>query len=164
MKKLIMLVLLPLLLASCEGQVAKSSGQADSTKYMQSETRMPKADIRVNKAYDDKGNLISYDSTYVWSYSNHTGDSVNIDVDSVMQEFWPFMNSRMQDGTPYLEDQWWGYDSLFYDAFLNHDYFMSRWKENRKAMDRMIREMDSVKGLFFREHYPQLDDRETNSR
>jgi hypothetical protein len=35
---------------------------------------MPKVDIKVNKKYDDKGNLIEYDSLY--TYESQSGDSI----------------------------------------------------------------------------------------
>lgn len=35
---------------------------------------LPKVDIKVNKKYDDKGNLLEYDS--VWTYESHSGDSI----------------------------------------------------------------------------------------
>ena len=30
----------------------------------------PTIKIKVNKIYDENGNVVGYDSTYVWSYSN----------------------------------------------------------------------------------------------
>jgi len=30
----------------------------------------PHVNIKVNKVYDENGNMAGYDSTYVWSYSN----------------------------------------------------------------------------------------------
>lgn len=45
----------------------------------------PKVDIKVTKKTDENGNLISYDSTYVktWSNSNISG----FEMDSIMQNF-----------------------------------------------------------------------------
>ncbi|MEJ2594146.1 MAG: hypothetical protein P8100_03240 [bacterium] len=157
MKKLVILMMLPLFLTSCSGQISGHSGQDDSTTVLKKEKELPKADIRVNKTFDEDGNLLTYDSTYVWSYSNMYGDSVDVNIDSVMSAFWPFMDSRMTTLSPFLEDRWWGSDSLFYNEFLNQDYFMNRWDQQMEEMRRMMREMDSVKGLFFRENYPELN-------
>ncbi len=163
MKKLMILMLLPLFLTSCNGQISDQSSLDDTTSVRKQDKELPKADIRVSKTFDEDGNLLTYDSTYVWSYSNMYGDSVDVNVDSVMSDFWPFMDSRMTTLSPFLEDRWWGNDSLFYDDFLNHDYFMNRWDQQMEEMRQMIREMDSVKGVFFRENYPGLGNNENRA-
>src|SRR5688572_31969462 len=55
------------------GQTAKAeTKQADSTTK-------PQVNIRVNRHYDDKGNVIGFDSTYTSFYSNVEGDTATMD-------------------------------------------------------------------------------------
>ena len=48
------------------------------------ENSKPRVNIDVNKKYDEKGNIILYDSTYSYSWSGHGND---IDLDSVFKRF-----------------------------------------------------------------------------
>lgn len=153
MKKLLMLFAIPLLVISCNGQIKEKPIEEIEKK----ETIQPKADIKVNKAYDENGNLVRYDSTYVWSYSNSFGDSMDVDIDSVMSDFYPFMNSFQRFGFPLINEDIFYNDSLFYNDFLNHDYFMNRWKNSYDRMNKMTQEMDSLKSMFFYDYYPELN-------
>ena len=66
----ILALLLSLALFGCNGQT-KNEKMA-----IQTDTIQPKTDIRVNREYDKNGNLIRYDSTYSYYYSNIEGDTV----------------------------------------------------------------------------------------
>jgi hypothetical protein len=64
-------------LSSCHqetnGQVkGEKAGKVAEAKKA---TVQPKVDIKVNRHYDDKGNMIGYDSTYSSFYSNVTSDT-----------------------------------------------------------------------------------------
>jgi hypothetical protein len=50
----------------------------------QKEDSKPRINIDVNKKYDEKGNIILYDSTYSYSWSDQGND---IDLDSVFKRF-----------------------------------------------------------------------------
>src|SRR4051812_3814635 len=69
-----------LLLTSCQknsdGQHHKKETTATNTA---DRVRKPAVNIKVNKHYDDKGNLVGMDSTYSWYYSNIKGDTARID-------------------------------------------------------------------------------------
>lgn len=152
MKKFFMLGLLALITAGCSAQTAK---QKESTTNAQ-QAIQPKASWKVNKKYDDKGNLISYDSTYTWSYSSGPGQGVQVDSDSVMNAFRKHFNSSF----PAMFNNSFGApvwnDSLFSRDFLRHDYFMKRYSDNFFDMEGMMRSMDSVRNNFLQENYPGL--------
>ena len=155
MKKMLFILLVPFLVASCSAQNEKTTNEKENLSSEQKSTE-PKVDVKVNKVYDENGNLISYDSTYVWSYTNTFGDSVDVNIDSVMSQFKPMIGSHFPG---FLNDNYNDYffgDSLFYHDFLSPDYFFDRWEQERIRMNRMMREMDSLKELFFREQYPEL--------
>jgi len=112
----------------------------------------------VNKRYDDKGNLIGYDSTYTWSYSSH-GKTQSISADSVMNSFRRQFDAQF----PTLFNQSFGdpiwNDSLFYKDFTAPDYFMQKWNDHYFDMRSMMLRMDSLRNSFLDRHYPGLDDR-----
>jgi len=53
------------------------------------EANQPKVDIKVNKQFDEKGNLIQYDSTYsiIYSSPNTAIQFFNFDNDSLFSDF-----------------------------------------------------------------------------
>lgn len=159
MKKIVIIFAIPLLFLSCSGQ----GQQKDLNNKAQSniEKNEPRAEIKVNKIYDDEGNMVRYDSTYVWSYSNVAGDSVFVDVDSVMSRFQPFMDAKNRFYFPFFHTEPFIQDSIFYYDFLDNDYFMHRWENSMESMTDMMREMDSLKSQFFRENYPALKQPDT---
>ncbi len=72
-------------LVGCKGQVNDKTG---SNKLDTINKIEPKTNIKVNKEYDENGNLIRYDSTYSYYYSNIEGDSLL--RDSVFNKFRTF--------------------------------------------------------------------------
>lgn len=146
--------MVPLFMLSCNAQTNKES---DEIKTENKKTAIsPKVDVKVNKEYDENGNLIGYDSTYVWSYTNIQGDSVSINTDSVLSHFKPMINSRYPDFFNQYNSLFFN-DSLFYHDFFAPDYFMDRWEKEIDRMNRMMREVDSMKKLFFNKQYPGIN-------
>jgi len=100
--------------------------------------------------------VIRYDSTYVWSYSNVEGDSVTVVPDSIMYEFKPFIHRQFPDFEMPEFNDFLFTDSAFYHDFFTPDYFYDRWRKSMMETDRIFREMDSLKNLFFQRSYPGL--------
>jgi hypothetical protein len=157
MKRILFLLLIPFLFSGCsDAQTAGNKKDKEKAPVVTENTPKPKVDIKVNKVFDENGNLVKYDSTYVWSYSNIKGDSVTVNADSVLSEFRPFINDRFPDfKTPDFNDFMFS-DSSFYRNFFSPDYFYDRWQQSLKESERMFREMDSLKNLFFQQNYPGL--------
>jgi len=164
MKKLILLLVIPFLMVSCNAQTS-SDGNVTENRQTKKElnANQPKVDIKVNKVYDENGNLIGYDSTYVWSYTNEYGDSVMVNPDSVLNQFKPVIGSNFPEFFKDYDQEFFG-DSLFYYDFMAPDYFMNRWEEEMSRMSRMMREMDSLKELFLKQHYPALEKEEPKTK
>jgi hypothetical protein len=116
----------------------------------------PKESWNVEKKYDEHGNIIRYDSTYSWSYSNFDGDSVTIGIASIMSSFRPFFDNNYSSiweegfGNPIWND------SLLYHDFFSPNYFYNRYKQNFFEMENMMRRMDSIRMDFFKNSYPGL--------
>lgn len=101
--------------------------------------RAPKIDSKVTKQYDEKGNLIGYDSTYTEYYSNVEGDSLLHDslFDRIRQQF---TNQRRMFGG------WKQTDSLFMGGFEGFPF-----DEQFNAMNRFMREVDSLQNSMMRQ-------------
>ena len=137
-----------LLLSSCDRD---SRSQTADLKGNQSDSALkPKVDIKVNRRYDEKGNMIGFDSTYTSYYSNISGDTTQMDslMGSFDRYFW-------EDHSSFFKKQ---FDPLFfndstrYPDFFHNDFFMRRYELNDPFMRDMMRRMDSIKNNFYKEH------------
>jgi len=154
MKKILLLGIFLTAASGCRAQQEETIKADPQTTV--TEQQQPEENWTVNKRYDEKGNLIGYDSTYVWSYTNK-GKIQSIAADSVLQAFRRQFNKQL----PLLFDRTinhsiWG-DSLLYRDFARPDYFMQKWEDQYFDMHSMMREMDSLRNTFLRKQYPELN-------
>jgi hypothetical protein len=109
----------------------------------------PKVNIKVNRTYDDKGNMIGFDSTYSSYYSDVQGDTSR--MDSLIKNFDAYFGnhySRLFDkqfNTLFFKD------SLRYPDFFHDDFFMKRYELNDRYLRGMMQQMDSIKNRFYRD-------------
>ena len=143
MKRLIFFaMMLSLSLSSCNGQ--KKDLQKDVTKIE------PKTDVKVNKEYDENGNLIRYDSTYTYVYSNIDDTAVR---DSILANFKKHFNQQYKfSEDPFFNDLFFE-DSLMQYDFYKNDFFMNRFKNNMMMMEDLFKEMDSIKNSFYQQQF-----------
>ena len=109
----------------------------------------PQVEVKVNKQYDEHGNLIAFDSTYssVWRH----GWSDTTRMDSLFNAFRsPFGSSYPFLSDPFFNNMFFN-DSLLYGDFFHDDFFTKRMELNRRHMDQLMHEMDSVKNRYFLE-------------
>ena len=139
-------------LAACQGQgknVPGQEGKNDAVVPIDS----PQVDIRVNRQYDEDGNLIAFDSTYTSIFRGRAGDASF--MDSVFQDFKPRFGTRF----PFLTDPGFNdlffQDSLFHHDFFHGDFFRKRMEMNQRFMERMMAEMDSMKNAYLEEQARQ---------
>lgn len=113
----------------------------------------PKYDFRVNKKYDDKGNLVEMDSSYSYFYSSR-GVQDSLLMDSLFERLRvPLLknyNQLFEDKT----DRIFFNDSLFKYDFYNDDYFRKRFEMNFIQFQNMYRQMDSLKSEMLLQTYP----------
>lgn len=136
------------MMQACQGQkkeVAKDNGAGEQQNLV-----TPRVDIKVNKKYDDKGNLIGLDSTYSSYFSKVKGDTLL--MDSLFRQF----NKNFTSRHPSLLDQHFHElffnDSLFYDDFFHNDFFEKRYELNDAYLRNTMRRLDSIKNEFYRQH------------
>lgn len=113
----------------------------------------PKEDIKVNREYDENGNVIRYDSTYSWSWSS-TGDNgtfpdsvfqfyngfgsfSSFNVDSLFQQFNMLMQGSMFPDSMFFNEPFFHFNDPFgqfgtdiqsmfdqhFQQFLNDPFF-----------------------------------------
>lgn len=132
-------------LSSCNGQ----SKKVENITMIDSVA--PQTNIVVNKEYDQDGNLIRYDSTYSYYYSNIEGDTIL--GDSILSNFKSHFNEKyFFSDQPYFKDFFFD-DSLMWYDFYKKDFFYNRFRNNMERMNSLFREMDSIKNKYFIEQF-----------
>jgi len=147
MRFMLVAVLLSLGLSSCNGQERKKMVMKDQNK--------PQTNIKVTKKYDKNGNLVKYDSTYSYYYSNIKNDSVV--RDSAFNQFKRYFNSKYDfSEEPFFNDLFFQDSLLKYD-FYRKDFFAKRFQNNMDKMGKLFEQMDSLKNKYFMEQVkPQI--------
>lgn len=138
-------------LSACNGQpMTDGTAIPDDTLAERQDT--PQVDVRVNKQYDEHGNLIAYDSSYTSMHHRRSGDAAF--MDSVLKDFMPGFGMRY----PFLNDP--GFNALFlpdtsfHRDFFHPDFFQKRMELNQRYMQRMMQQMDSLKNQYFHRQTP----------
>jgi hypothetical protein len=109
----------------------------------------PKINIRVNRHYDDKGNITGFDSTYSSYYSNIGHDTIAMDTlinrfDNYFRKSHSLLFDRQFNNLFFQ-------DSLLYPDFFHKDFFQKRYELNTPYLRDMMQRMDSVKNSFYRD-------------
>jgi hypothetical protein len=136
-------------LLACDGQDTPARAKAPKTDTTAAVADTPHVEVKVNKQYDEHGNLIAYDSSYVSIYHHGLKDPAGLD--SLFQGFRsPFVHRY-----PFLNDP--GFDNLFFNDsllfqdFFRDDFFRKRLELNDHYMRRMMEQMDSLKNQWFQQ-------------
>ena len=150
-----MLMALAVMVSSCNTQGQDGGEPKNKSAIAADSVKQPKVNIKVNKHYDDKGNVIGFDSTYTSFYSNVEGDTLK--MDSLFRSFDSHfdLGKRSFFGRDLFSrdlDSLFFNDSLRYPDFFHDDFFLKRYELNDSYLRNMMRRMDSLKNDFFREH------------
>ncbi len=114
----------------------------------------PQASWKVNKRYDDNGNLIGYDSTYSWSYSSKAGVTNDAETDSIMNAFGQQFGDFPSFFTQRFGADVWN-DSLFYNELTSPGELMQKWGNTNFDMGAIMRRLDSLGSSLLGE-FPRL--------
>ncbi len=137
-------------LSACQKNSGAETADAVKEKAPKEDTlAKPRVNIQVNRRYDEKGNVIAFDSTYSTYYSNLRGDTLR--MDSAFKQFdryfghshSPFFNNEFN--RLFFRDSMWAPD------FFHKDFFMNRYEQNGPYMRNMMRRMDSIKNKYYRD-------------
>ncbi|WP_458629128.1 hypothetical protein [Winogradskyella sp. PC D3.3] len=163
MKKHILLLLTVLLSVSCSGQ-KDDSKKVEIKESEKQIVKEPKGSWKVDKEFDENGNLIRYDSIYSWSSMDHLDDLSMEEKDSLMQAF----KSRFFTDFSHFEDEGFqslfSEDSLFSKQFFNDDFFGSDFGKDFMDIDKIRQQMLERQKKFLEKYQtkfiaPEEDDR-----
>jgi hypothetical protein len=157
--KMILVSFLFAFFSGCNGQTQKENASALSNKnkgeVAKTDTsNKPDINVKVNKQFDDKGNLIKYDSTYSYYYSGPKGP-LRSGNDSVYSGFRSFFEKNYPDVISRHNRNIFFNDSLFKYDFFNDDYFQKRFELNEKMFENIYQQMDSIKRDYLKRTYPK---------
>ncbi|MCE4566844.1 hypothetical protein INQ51_21155 [Maribellus sp. CM-23] len=158
MKTLVVSMVVALFTLGCQAQDQSGKGIENLAGKKDTKNK-PEEHWTVNKEVDENGNVIAYDSTYTWSYTNSEGDSVQVDADSLMQSFKSFFNEKMPSvwGEGLMNPMF--SDSLLCRDFFSDNYFHDRFGKDFFDVDKMFQQMDSLRESFFKQALPQLEEK-----
>lgn len=161
MKKIALLSLAAILNISCNAQDGKKEEKLQQDKDKQSQSIVvPKGTWKVDKEFDENGNLTRYDSIYSWSSGDNLDELATLDRDSTLQSmqskfyrnFSRFNNEGFKDV--------FSSDSLFTNRFFDDDFFTSQFGEDFMDIDKMHKRMESMQKKFLEKYQPELDELE----
>lgn len=142
------------ILGSCTGQ------QNNEKTGKSKDTIKPTTSYHVNEEYDDDGNLIRYDSSYSYYYSNIEGDKDK--ADSIFGAFKTKFKAMYPVSFGPFFDEFFFKDSLLKYDFYKNDFFMKRHQLNKSLMDAMFFKMDSFKNEYFNKQFADKDKENKN--
>jgi hypothetical protein len=162
MKTYVILFMMGLLSSSCSGQ--KKDLSSYDTKTPQEETeKQPQGTWKVDREFDEKGNLIRYDSIYSWSSSDIYKDLNTKEKDSLLEKF----KSRFFQQYSQFEDD--GFenlfnpDSAFSKRYFNDDFFNSDFGKDFIDMDKITQEMIRRQKALLEKYQPKYIAPKTNN-
>jgi hypothetical protein len=146
-----------MIISSCheksKGQELKEATK-NHTTAKQDSLNKPQVNIKVNRRYDEKGNLVAVDSTYSSFYSNVRGDTSK--MDSLFHSFDRYFNDNHSSFLPKEFNNLFFRDSLRYPDFFHNDFFIKRYELNDAYFRDMMHRMDSIKNHFYLDPHKTL--------
>ncbi|MBT8317572.1 MAG: hypothetical protein HKP59_08090 [Lutibacter sp.] len=157
MKNYILLLFTVFLTVSCSGQNNEAKN-SDITKNEKNIGKEPNGSWKVNKEFDENGNLISYDSMYSWSSSNKLENLSSVERDSLMQ----LLKSRFFTNFSGFKNQGFddvfSQDSVFSERFFNDDFFGSDFGKDFMDIDKIREQMIARQKKFLEKYQSEFVD------
>lgn len=155
MKRYILLFMIGLLSVSCKGQ-KKETKIVEAEENIDNIVEKPKGTWKVDKEFDENGNLIRYDSIYSWSSNDKFENLSSIDRDSLMQSF----KSRFFTNFLGFENQGFetvfSQDSLFSKHFFTDDFFDSNFGNDFMDIDELTQQMITRQRKFLEKYQSEF--------
>ena len=158
MRKYGLLVLSALLTLSCNSQEKKNEDKDELKGKEEKIAETPKGSWKVNREFDEDGNLIRYDSIYSWSSNTDLNDLASMDKDSVLKSmqsrFYRSFSDFNSEGFPDI----FGRDSLFTRRFFTDDFFESEFGQDFMDIDRVRERMENMQRKFLERYQSEFDE------
>ncbi|KPM32728.1 Hypothetical protein I595_1155 [Croceitalea dokdonensis DOKDO 023] len=156
MKDFLTVFLASFFLISCQGQEDdKKNKELDHTL-----TEEPKGNWRVLREFDDAGNLIRYDSTYSWSYSEGPANFKLRDGDSIFKSFRSQISKGFTGMADVFGDGLSEQDSLFMKPFFSDDFFENQFGKDFMDLDNIRQRMEAIQRRLLERHHLKLQKNE----
>ena len=140
---------------SCKGQ-KKETKIVETEENRDNIVEKPKGTWKVDKEFDENGNLIWYDSIYSWSSNDKFENLSSIDRDSLMQSF----KSRFFTNFSGFENQGFetvfSQDSLFSKHFFTDDFFDSNFGNDFMDIDELTQQMITRQRKFLEKYQSEF--------
>ena len=155
MKKIVFTLLLGLILTGCHAQDDRSKSKDDlaEKKTDSSFLEKPKISWKVDKKYDEQGNIIGYDSIYSYSLDNWRNLPMDMNLDSIMGSMRILSQGNLSS---FLEEHNMG-RSMEMDSLMNGDQFFNDFFERQRTngfsgMQELFQQMDSLQSMMLERH------------
>jgi hypothetical protein len=156
MKKIGILLMGTFFTLSCNAQDKQKENNSDKEISGQA-AEIPRGTWKVDKEYDEQGNLIRYDSIYSWSSSDYNDKLEGLDRDSTLQ----MMRSKFYRHFSHLDTlgfgKIFGPDSLFTRHFFTEDFFHSDFGRDFMDFDRMRKRMEDMQRELLDQYAPEIE-------
>jgi hypothetical protein len=160
MKKYVLLFMVGLLSISCNGQ--KNEQKIETKESDEKLVEQPNGTWKVDKEFDENGNLIRYDSIYSWSSESKFDNLTSTNRDSLMQSF----KSRFFTNFSGFENQGFedvfSQDSLFSKRFFNDDFFGSNFGNDFMDIEKLRQQMLARQKKFLEKYQSEFIKPEDN--
>lgn len=160
-KYMTFLIALLLSLTSCQSQDKK--GDAIAKKDDNKEEVQPKGTWKVDKEFDENGNLIRYDSIYSWSSNDSLNDLTALDRDSLLNNFESKFYRRFSRYKNHGFDDIFEQDSLFGNHFFNDGFFESDFGIDFMELDKIHKKMMDRQKKFLEKYRTDFNNKEKDS-
>lgn len=155
MKRYFLLLMIGMFSISCNGQ-NKDSEKTELKEHEKTITEQPKGSWKVNKEFDDNGNLIRYDSIYSWSSNNKFDDLSTLEKDSLLKSFKSRFFTNFSDFENNGFDDVFSKDSLFSKRFFNDDFFESDFGKEFMDIDKITQQMIARQKKFLEKYQSEF--------
>ena len=152
MKRQMLLLFAILSVMGCQGQ--EQTKKTDKEKA--EATEKPKGSWKVNREFDEMGNLIRYDSIYSYSSSNGFEDLAEMDRDSIFESFQSHFSRSFRGFDPLVEDGFFTRDSLFMKKFFADDFFQSEFGQDFMDLDKIHQRMQRMQRQFLERYHSEF--------
>lgn len=145
----LLIFMLSSVLVSCNAQT-----KTDKVDKIEEKPKIeqPKGTWKVDKEFDENGNLIRYDSIYSWSSDGKFDDLSKIDRDSLINnfesKFYRHFSQFKNDGFEDIFEP----DSLFSHHFFNDDFFKSDFGEDFIDIEKIRQKMFNRQKQFLEKY------------
>lgn len=145
-----------LLSMGCNAQENESK-KIETKKSDNNLVEQPQGTWKVDKEFDENGNLIRYDSIYSWSSGGEYDKLSLTDKDSLMQSFKKrfFKNYSRFDNEGFSAD--FSQDSLFANHFFNDDFFDSSFGNDFIDIDKLRQQMMARQKKFLEKYQSEFN-------